>query len=175
MKSVLISVLLVIGSFAKADGLYEAASAPISASLNVSGITRNMTLINPRFNSVTGAQITFNAKTVQLTVNKAMPRCAPGMMCIQVMPAPLQVRLAVVQVINTGCSTKYVATTPADVKTTVYEEVTIEDFSFSKCEMVLNSLGTVTYKATGISSLSKQQETATAIFNVQGEFIRAME
>lgn len=174
MKSVLISVLLVIGSVtAKANATYESASAPVFANLSLNGYTRNMSLVNPRFHSVTNATVTFNSKTVQLTVNKSMPPCGAGMMCIQVMPAPLQINLQVVQVINTGCAVKYVATTPANVKTSVYEVITIEDHSNSKCDMYLSSVGTVTYEATGVSSLSKQQETATAIFHVQEQFIRA--
>lgn len=175
MKSVLISVMLVIASVAaKAEVIYESASAPVFANLSLNGFSRNMSLVNPRFHSVTHAAITFNSKTVQLTVNKSMPPCGAGMMCIQVMPAPLQIELTVVQVINNGCSTKYIATTPANIKTTVYEVITIEDFSASKCDMYLSSVGKVTYEATGVSSLSKQQETATAIFHVQEQFIRAM-
>ena len=148
-------------------------AAPQTASLNLASITRNMTTINPRFVSIKGASLTFNSKTLNMTINRGMLPCPAGELCAQVMPAPIQVNLPVVQVVNTPCSVKYIAQTPADTSSTIFEEVTVEDFSFSRCEMLLNTVGKVTYKVTGVSSLTKQPETATANFSVSGQFIRA--
>ncbi len=60
-----------------------------------------------------------------------MPRCAPNMMCIQVMPAPLIVNLSVVKIEQTECSVRYTATTPANVKAIYTEKVTVDDFTAS--------------------------------------------
>ncbi len=166
MKTVLISLLLLISTAAQA--------APIFANLEVVGISRNMTTVNPKFNLLTSANITINAKSIELTLNKRMPQCAAGMMCIQVMPAPLKISLTVTKVEQMPCSLKYTASTSLDALTQNHEEVVVEDFTNSTCNtLVAQPIGTVTYKVTGISSLSKMQETAQANFVVNGEFVRA--
>jgi hypothetical protein len=165
MKALLISLFML-------TAVSTQAQTQLAAHLSLANLTRNMTAINPQFRSPAAAQIIFDEQTAELTVNRSMPPCAPGMMCIQVMPAPLAIHLEVVQIVKNGCSVKYIAATPANVKTNVYEEVTIEDFTNSPCEMVLSSMGTVSYKVTGVSSLSQHPETATANFVVQGDFLK---
>ncbi|WP_148284920.1 hypothetical protein [Pseudobdellovibrio exovorus] len=172
MKSVLISILVTIAAInvkaANNFRMQESGEAYVFAQLNVSSIDKTLNQINPRFQSVTGANVKLSAKEILLVVNKAMPRCAPGMMCIQVMPAPLQIKLAIVDIQQTPCSVQYIArgTTQG-----LNEEIIVEDFSNSTCEMVLNSIGTVTYTAEGISSASQTLESATAVFSVQNEFM----
>ncbi len=175
MKAILISLLVLAVTITKAEEISSARpSAPTTAQLSISGITRNMTTINPRFSLVSSGSITFNQKSLSLTLNKRMPPCEPGMMCIQVMPTPLNIKLYVTRIEVTQCSVKYIATTASNVKSGVSEVVTVEDFSYSKCERIaLNSAGTVSYSVTGISSLTNQEETATANLLVDGEFVRA--
>jgi hypothetical protein len=184
MKALLLSVLLIVTVNAKAQTqnhiemteIYWGASAPISANLQIDSKTRNLTTINPLLNSLQNAQVTFNNKSLTLTFNRSMPRCAPNMMCIQVMPAPVQVKLQVFKVERTECSVKYLAATPANVRSLVYEQVVIEDTSLSKCMTTMDkpyTAGSLTYKVTGVSSLTKQQETATIELSTL-EFIRAL-
>lgn len=181
MKTVLISLLLLIATNTQAEVADVVASpggAPTFAHLQVEQITRNITTINPRFNRVTSAHVVFNLKNLTLTLNRAMPLCGPEMMCIQVMPAPLEVKLAVVSVKKTACSVIYTAVTPPNVMSRLHEEVVIEDLTNSDCPtaMVLpQTSGYVTYKVTGISNLTKEQETATARFSVDDQgFVRAV-
>lgn len=182
MKTILISLLLAISFNAKAEQIennheirYDGAGAPIFANLSLAGVTRNMTLINPRFKQVTGGNLTFNNKKLSLVINRSMPRCAEGMMCIQVMPAPLKVELEVVKIERSRCSIVYTAQTPKNVKSEVSEQVIVEDFTYSKCPTLLaQPAGRVTYSVTGLSNLTKQTETATATLNVDGEFVRAV-
>lgn len=151
-------------------------SAPVFANLQLNGVTRNMTTINPRFSSIAEAQVTFNNTSLQLTLTKKMPICPAGRMCAMAMPAPIEINLAVRRVVQTECSIKYIAATPPNVKSTVYEEVTLEDFTQSKCMTTMELpyiAGVLTYKVSGVSVLTHQQETATATFNVDGGFIRA--
>lgn len=176
MKAILISLVLLATTTIKAettDIRFGGTDAPIFARLDLAGITRNMTLINPRFSGITAASLTFNNKSLTLTLNKSMPKCAQGMMCIQVMPAPMIVTLDVVTVERTKCSVVYTATTPTNVKSMISEVVTVEDYTDSTCPITIASVGLVTYKVRGVSSLTKQPETATANFYVIGQFIRA--
>lgn len=169
MKSVIILLSLLAGT------AFAQNSAPIFAKLQVSGVTRNMTTINPRFSSISSAHVTFNNKSLQLTLTKRMPACHN--ICAMVMPAPVEIKLQVIEVVRTECSVQYLAVTPANVLSAVYEEVMIEDFTNSKCMTTMDvryTPGTLTYKVTGVSSLSRQTETATAHFNVDGDFIRAL-
>lgn len=164
MKTLLISLLILTATAAKAEFN--------SAHLNLSKISDNMIAINPLLKTATNAQISYDAKVIELTIHRSMPPCGPGMMCIQVMPAPLTINLSVVQVVKTPCSVKYIAATPANIKTPVYEEVIFEDFSKSVCEINMKNLGSVTYKATGVSNATKLPDTATASFTVEGDFSR---
>lgn len=182
MKSVIVFLSLLSGiAFAQEAQVEDFQhgmrnSAPIFANLQLNGVTRNMTTINPRFSSISDADVTFNNSSLQLMLTKRMPICPPGRMCAMYMPAPIQINLTVIRVIQTECSIKYIAVTPANVKSTIYEVVTVEDFTESKCMTTMDIPhldGTLTYKVTGVSSLSHQQETATATFNVYGGFIRA--
>ena len=187
MKTVLISLIMLIATNSSAEGIatnssaegirYGGAGASIFAKLQIKGMTRNMTLINPRFNSVASASITFNEKSLILTLNKSMPTCTPGMMCIQVMPLPAQIKLDVIKVEQTECTTKYTARTPANIKTNIIEEVIIEDLTHSQCLSIMpvpRTLGHIIYSVTGAPapSFSESQKTATAHFLVEGEFIR---
>lgn len=180
MKSVLVSLLVLISTAAKANQEIRfdpSNTPPIFAKLAIGGITRNMTTINPKFALVTTASVTFNNKTLDLTLNKRMPHCATGMMCIQVMPAPLRIHLEVNKVEQLPCSTKYFASTPSNVRALVYEQVVVEDFSLKQCPQTTDkpyTMGTVSYKATGVSSLTKMQESAEANFTVIGDFVRAV-
>lgn len=178
MKSILISLFLMAATTLQAQNSQDvrfdgAGSPPIFANLTIDAITRNMTAVNPRIRLVSGASVSFNNKTLQLTFNRTMPQCAPNMMCIQVMPAPININLSVVKIENTPCAVKYIAVTPAHVMSLIQEQVIIQDYTFSKCKILRLGAGAVTYSATGISSLSKQQETATATFTAV-EFIRAV-
>ena len=183
MKSVIVLLSLLSGmAFAQEAQITEdfpliqQQSAPIYANLQMNGVTRNMTTINPRFSSISSADVTFNNKSLRLMLTKKMPFCGPNRICAMMMPAPVQINLQVIRVIQTECSVKYIAVTPSNVKSTVYEVVTVEDFTQSKCMTTMDIPhldGTLTYKVTGVSSLSRQQETATATFNVDGGFIRA--
>ena len=181
MKSVIVFLSLLSGiAFAQEATEVEQHgfqnSAPIYANLQVNGVTRNMTTINPRFSSISEANVTFNNKSLRLMLTKKMPFCAAGRMCAMAMPAPVEINLKVIRVIHTECSVKYIAVTPPNVKSTVSEVVTVEDFSQSDCMTTMDIPhldGTLTYKVTGVSSLSHQQETASATFNVDGGFIRA--
>lgn len=181
MKTILISLLMLVATSANAEISNIVATpggAPIFANLQIEQITRNMTTVNPRFNRVTSAHIVFNKKSLSLTLNRSMPYCGPEMMCIQVMPAPLEVKLTVVKVEQTQCAVIYTAVTPAHIKSMVHEEVVVEDLTFSKCPttmMLPQSSGYVTYSVTGVSNLTRQQETATAKFSVDAEgFVRAV-
>ena len=184
MKALLLSVLLIVTVNAKAQiedlatmtDIHWSASAPISANLQIDSQSRNLTAINPRLNSLQNAHVTFNNKSLTLTFSRRMPRCAPNMMCIQVMPAPVQVSLQVMKVERTQCSVKYFAATPANVKSQIYEQVVVEDTSYSKCMTTTDkpyTAGTLTYTVTGLSSLTKQQESATINLSTV-EFIRAL-
>lgn len=175
MKTTLISLLLlVVATSTKAENIqYYGESAPIFGNLQLSNITRNMTLINPRANSIINGNITFTNKNLTLTLNKRRPPCPINAMCIEVMPAPLNIELKVISIKNTSCSVVYTAVTPANIKSTISEVVTVEDYTYSKCNFYTEPKNTVSYSVTGISSLSKKQETATANFVVDGPFIRA--
>lgn len=166
MKNVFISLLITLAA------INVKAETAVTAQLKLNSVTPNMTSLNARFYSVASAQVTFNQKNLELTVERHMPRCAPNMMCMMVMPAPVTVRLEVVQIIETGCSVKYIAQTPADAPKNVFEEIIVEDFSSTKCEMALSATGFITYKITGESTQTKLADTATAIFSVQGQFNR---
>ena len=170
MKAFILSIfsLLVLGTT-------TAFGAPIYANLEIVSVSRNMTTINPYFSKVVSAAVQFNSKSLTLTLDKGMPNCAPGMMCIMAMPMPLVIELDVVNVEQKDCSIVYTAATPADIKSAIYEMVTVEDYSHSTCEMLYTSVGTVTYSVTGISALTKKQETAKATFQVDGEFVRAQD
>jgi hypothetical protein len=92
------------------------------------------------------------------------------------MPAPVEVSLQITKVERTECSVKYYAATPANVRSQIYEQVIVEDTSLSKCMTTMEkpyTAGTITYKVTGVSSLTKKQDTATIILSTQ-EFIRAL-
>ncbi len=171
MKAILISLLMLASTTVIATKGVSADDfgKTLHAILKVDDVTRNMTTINPRFSSVTSGTVTFNNRSLTLTLNKTMPRCTLRK-CIQVMPAPLNIKLALISIKKTKCSVKYTAVTPANVKSEVSEVVTVEDFTFSTCPMLLASVGIVTYQVTGTSNLSKRQETATANLLVDGEF-----
>ncbi len=180
MKAVLISLslMLIVSTQAQAQdveqGIWQGQeSAPIFAQLQISGLTRNMSAINPVIGLGNGAHVTFTSKQVTLNIQPQMPPCPEGMLCIQVMPPTVETTLEVVKVEELGCSVKYYAQTPADLKTNVYEQVVIEDFTYSLCEMVYQNPGKATYKATGLSQLSNETETATATFTIP-EFVRAV-
>lgn len=160
MKAIFTSVIFfVLGSTA------VAALPQVSAQLNMMGVTRNMTTINPRFQSVSSARITYDQKNLKLTLTRAAVPCAPGMMCIQVMPTPVEIKLEVIKIENTSCSVKHTATTPRHLNSNIIETVTVEDNTNSACANI-SSIGVVTYNVTGISSLTHQMETATAKFVV---------
>ncbi len=177
MKSILISLLIITGVQAKAQEnlgvMATKGGAPIFANLTLNNLTRNMSAINPfiSFNNFT--RITFNSKQVVLSVELPMPECPINAYCIQSMPAPIETTLEVVKVEQTGCSIVYTARTPANVRSKIYEQVVIEDFSFSLCEMVYISPGHLNYKVTGLSQLTKRTESATAMFSIP-EFVRAV-
>lgn len=174
MKAFLISLLVLTGSIVNAQSIWAGGpSAPIFAKLQLAGISRNMTTINPRFKNVTAASVTFNNKTLTLTLNKSMPKCAAGMMCIQVMPAPLQIQLNVIKTEKTECATVYTAATSEGLNSNLSEVVTVEDYTYSNCPVTVESVGLITYQVTGMSSLTKQVETASANLLVVGPFVRA--
>lgn len=178
MKSILISLLLIASAQVKAQdsqGIWQGqeGGAPIFAQLKMSGLTKNMSAVNPFISLNNGTQVTFNSKQVTLNIQLRMPPCPEGMFCTQVMPAPVQTVLEVIKVEDAGCSTKYYAQTPANVKTQVYEQVVIEDYTYSLCEMIRQNPGKATYTATGLSQLTNQTETATATFVIP-EFVRAV-
>lgn len=180
MKAILISLslMLIVSTQAQAQeveqGIWQGQeSAPIFAELQISGVSRNMSAVNPFISLNNGARLTFNSKQVTLNIQPQMPPCPQGMFCTQAMPPAVETTLEVVKVEELGCSIKYYAQTPAHVKTTVYEQVVIEDFTYSLCEMVYQNPGKVTYKATGLSQLSNETETATATFVIP-QFVRAI-
>lgn len=178
MKSLILSLLLVVSGTVQAQLMHVIeSSAPIYAGLNLNSISRNMTLVNSRLSLVSSASVTFNDKNLTLVFVKRMPPCPAGMACVQMMPAPVTVKLPVVKVTTSQCSITYTALTPADSKTGLTEEVTVRDFTYSQCAHTMDMpyvAGTVTYKATGLSALSKQVEQATAQFNVnESGFLRA--
>ena len=82
MKALLLSVLLIVtvNTKAQTQDLMEmteiqwGASAPISANLKIDSVSRNLTTINPRLNSLQNAQVTFNNKSLTLTFSRSMPR-----------------------------------------------------------------------------------------------------
>ena len=180
MKALLISLslMLIVTTQAQAQdaeqGIWQGQeSAPIFAQLQMSGLTPNMNAINPAISLSNGARLTFNTKQVTLNIQPQMPPCPENMLCPQVMPPMVETTLEVVKVEELGCSIKYYAQTPADFKTTVYEQVVIEDFTYSLCEMVYQNPGKAIYKATGLSHLSNETETATATFTIP-QFVRAI-
>ena len=180
MKAILmsLSLMLIVSTQAQAQdaeqGIWQGQeSAPIFAQLQISGLSRNMGAINPVVSLNNNAQLTFNTKQVTLNIQPQMPPCPEGMVCTEVMPPAVETTLEVVKIEELGCSVKYYAQTPANVKTTVYEQVVIEDFTYSLCEMVYQNPGKATYKATGLSQLSNETETATATFVIP-EFVRAI-
>lgn len=173
MKTILISLLLLATTTHAESTPYYGSGAPIFANLKVASITRNITTVNPQINSIIGGGIQFNEKKLNLTLIKKMRDCAPGMMCTQVMPTPISIKLDIVSIKNETCATVYTAVTPAHIKSLISEVVTVVDHTYSTCNFLIAPVNTVTYEVTGISSLTKQQETATAHFNVDGEFVRA--
>ena len=170
MKAILISLSLML---IVSTQVHAQESAPIFAQLQINGLTRNMSAVNPLISLKNGAGITFNTKQVTLSIQPQMPPCPQGMFCTQAMPPSVETTLEIVKIEELGCSIKYYAQTPADVITTVYEQVVIEDFTYSLCEMVYQNPGKATYKATGLSQLSNETETATATFVIP-EFVRAI-
>ena len=168
MKSILLS-LLMLTSLAQADDM------PLFAKLQVEGVSSNMMLINPRFGLISEAEISIDDTSVKLTISKKMPECPLGMFCPQIMPSNVTVYLNIIQVIESECSTKYIAATSEDVLSLLHEEVVVEDFSFTTCERSMRALrapGIITYKVTGISSQTQQRDTAGARFLVHGGFVR---
>jgi len=170
MKTVLISLLLLVATTAKAQEVInsEKVGASTFTQLELTAVTRNMSLINPRFKAITSASISFNDKNLTLTLNKFMPNCRDGMICIQVIPVSLKIKLAVVNIEQTKCAVKYTAVTPANLATNLQEEIIVEDLTNSKCpttKPMPQVIGHIIYKATGISNSSQKQETATANFS----------
>jgi hypothetical protein len=176
MKAALISLLVIFSVSLNANAIrFDGQSAPVHGQLQIDGITRNMTTINPRLSLVVSASITFNDKQATLSMAKRMPACAPNMMCIQVMPSPLNITLAITSTERTECIIKRTAVTPKNEFNENYEVLTFTEKTNSpNCiYAAVFSDGNVTYQVTGISSLTKQQETATANFSVVGNYIRA--
>ena len=177
MKSLLISLLIITTIQTQAqDNLGIMASpggAPIFANPQMNYVTRNMSLINSAMNFKSLTQVTFNSKEVTLSVQPAMPECLFNAYCIEVMPAPIETRLEVTKIENTACAIVYTAQTPSNVRSEIYEQVVIEDYSYSICEVVYLAPGQLTYKATGFSSVTERTETATATFTIPS-FIRAV-
>ena len=172
MKSIIIFTLVLAG-FAHAA---PTPTAPTFANLSLGSVSRNMTTINSLFLNVSGGSVTFNNKTLKLVLNRRMPICPPGRVCAMAMPAPLNINLQVTKVSRTACAVTYTASTPANVRSTIYETVTLNDYTRSTCPQMMNALyaaGDLTYSVTGISSLSKKQETAKAQFTVTDGFVRA--
>lgn len=179
MNAILISLLIIVSASVNANQQeirYEGVGAPIFANLLLEGVSRNMTHVNPRMNSFSAANLTFNRKNLELSFDRRMLQCPPNFMCAMVMPPPIKIKLTISKIENTDCSIIYTAHTPAGIESNIYEEVVVEDFTFSKCAESLQlpkRAGAVSYKVTGISSLTKMQETATAHFSV-AKFVRAV-
>lgn len=179
MKAILVSVFLVIAINTKADqqttmGIGNS-SAPTFANLQLESISRNMTTINPSIRLIADASLTFNQKSLQLTIHRETPPCPPERLCPRYMPPPVQIKLTVYKVEHGKCSVKYTAGTPANVLSELQEQVVLEDFSMSKCAVTLQMpyrAGVLTYQARGVSSLTKQTETASARFTIE-KFIKA--
>jgi hypothetical protein len=174
MKTIIGSLLFVVMATVNVQ------AAPVFGNLNVTTTSKNLTLINPLLSNLTGtAHVTFTNKNVELVIKKAMPRCADGMFCIQMMPAPVRIRLDVIRVVENECSITYVATTPDSLNSKIKETVTITDLTFSRCAQPMyitnlpQSAGVLAYEATGVSPLTKGIETAYIQFAVIGSFVRA--
>ncbi len=170
MKSFITTLILIAAATSQGEMMHVIESAPpIFAGLNLNAVSRNMTLVNSRLGLISSAEVTFNDKTLTLVITRKMPMCPEGRACIEMMPAPVTVKLAVVSVVSNQCAIVYVAKSNPNVKTAISEEVTVLDFSYSKCMHTMEMPyvpGKVTYKVTGLSTLTKAIETATAEFNV---------
>ena len=168
MKKLIAISFLLITQFAFAFDI------PIFAKLDVDGVSSNMPFVNPRFGLISQAHINIDENAIELTLTKRMPECPLGRLCPQIMPSPVSVYLSIISVIRTECSTKYIAATPGDVEDYLHEEVVVEDFSYTTCELSMKyrASGIITYKVTGISSLTQRTDTAGARFFVNGGFVR---
>jgi hypothetical protein len=144
------------------------------AKLEVETISKNMNVLSPKLLLSKSAQIRFSDKFAELSIERRMPSCAPGMMCIQVMPAPIKITLPITQVVKNQCYTKYIATSLAKNNTDSKEELVIYDYTNSVCEMYLKAIGTVTYSVTGRPAWSEIYDTATATFLVK-EFVQSQQ
>lgn len=178
MKSVILSALLIMASTSQAMIVHVTeTSAPIFAGLNLIGSSRNLSTVNSRLSLISSGEVTFNDKTLTLVLVKRMPPCPEGKMCIEMMPAPVKVKLPVVRVVANQCAIMYVAKMPSNAQSGLTEEVVVMDYTFSKCAQTMDkpyTAGKVTYKVTGVSSLTKAVETGTAEFNVnESGFLRA--
>lgn len=156
------------------DSSIPQASAPIQQSeslyseLQVNAFSANLGLITDKFNNYGGAEVTFNSESIQLKVNKRST-CPVGKQCIMSIPAPVIIDLEVTHVIHEQCRDVYYAATPAYVKSSLREQIRIADYSVGRCqtfEFTAQKESRLQYQVTGISSLTKQTNSALIDFTL---------
>ena len=177
MRSLLIIIILIAGLAQAQETINLKTAPPAFAKLQLTGVSRNMSTINSRFFGIDSATVTFTDKSLNLTLIKRMPPCQNGMICAMAMPAPIFINLQVIKIKHTECGTTYTAVTPKNALSKIYEIVTLEDFTYSKCMQTMNLRympGVLNYKVSGISTLTKRSETAEANFEINEEIIRAL-
>jgi hypothetical protein len=99
--------------------------------------------------------IDYDQKMVTLTLNRSM-QCPAGQICIQMMPAPLVVRLPIVSVEAGECGAlKVLARKNLMTRDGVMEQISIVDDTSLICRIMLPYQGTATYTT---SSLAQQSQ-----------------
>ncbi len=177
----LLSLLTALFFFGRnsSAGLEDPAMAQIStpvqqseslySELRANGFSANLGLITDKFNNYGGAEVTFNSESIELKVNKRS-NCPTGKQCFMSMPAPVIIQLKVTHLIHEQCRDVYYAATPAYVKSSIYEQIRIADYSVGRCqtfEFTAQNESRLQYQVTGISSLTKQVNSALIDFTLE--------
>lgn len=175
MKQMLkmLSLLAVLATFSQgASASSKPETESLYSELKVNAFTVNLGLITDKFSNYGGADLTFNSEFIQLKINKRS-NCKKDQPCTMSIPAPEIIKLSVSHVLHEQCRDVYYAATSSAVKSKIYEQMRIADYSVGRCqtfEFAVQNESRLQYKVTGASSLINEANSAGVDFilkNVQ--------
>jgi hypothetical protein len=119
--------------------------------------------LTDKYDGYQSSSILFNRDFVKINIFKSQP-CSTGSLCARAPQQPdLTIKLQVRKIISYGCYDSYYASTGANIKSALYEQVIVNRFASERCQTIAEvSDGYIHFKASGLSKSTGEQVSAQA-------------
>ncbi len=139
-----------------------------AAQLELDFFTLNLGSITDKFNDYASSKVLFDAKSIEIDIQKRAPKCGPNKVCVDMVLAPTSIKLNVVEIVRQPCSDVYYASSGAGGDINLVEQIRLEDFSVGRCEYagLLAPESQLTYRVLENGNINKPERAAYIDFSM---------